>query len=298
MSPENEREFQRVALLWEHTGPPDFYQDPESESAWQNLETGIEASGTPILRRFYPRWMVAAVLFVIVGGAILSYLFLTHHASPSYSKVINSGQNIRWDTLEDRSVVTLAPESHLHISNGFLDKERVVKVDGQAYFSVTPVPGKPFIVQAGEIDIVVLGTAFNVRCDSSLVTVAVSNGTVKMQRGTSGILVKEGSTGVYERWNKKFELYADSLNRNVSGYATRMLYFYDMPLSDVKLVLEHTYGIRIKFNSPAIERYRLNTKFEKQPLPYVLDVISASLGIKYRIAGKTVYFFGDGDVYR
>lgn len=65
--------------------------------------------------------------------------------------------------LSDGTKVHLNAESQLTYPICFSDKERIVQVEGEAYFDVAPDKAHPFIVQTPHTSIRVTGTSFNVR---------------------------------------------------------------------------------------------------------------------------------------
>jgi transmembrane sensor len=61
------------------------------------------------------------------------------------------------------------------------DKHRDVWLDqGEAYFEVAHLAGRPFVVHAGDRTVTVLGTKFSVRRDGEKVTVSVIEGRVRI----------------------------------------------------------------------------------------------------------------------
>lgn len=64
----------------------------------------------------------------------------------------------------------------------FSETERYVRlIRGEAFFQVATHPGRPFIVEAGGVQIRAVGTEFNVRLDSTAVNVVVTEGKVQVQ---------------------------------------------------------------------------------------------------------------------
>lgn len=64
--------------------------------------------------------------------------------------------------LADGTKVWLNADTRLRYPNKFTDKQRVVELDGEAYFEVAKAAGKPFIVVTAKEKVEVLGTHFNV----------------------------------------------------------------------------------------------------------------------------------------
>jgi transmembrane sensor len=81
--------------------------------------------------------------------------------------------------LADGSQVALGPASSLRVRlspgrrDAYLD-------EGEAFFTVAKQHGRPFLVDAGQAHVRVVGTRFNVRRDASQVRVAVQEGVVQV----------------------------------------------------------------------------------------------------------------------
>lgn len=291
-SPENDVEFNNVARLWDEVKPMDAYPETESKSEWLKVQTTLHldiGTGPKKIGILLRPWTVAASFLILAGAIAAAYLIKNRVTPGTVKSMVRSEHTVVIDTLSDLSTVTLAPGSQLAVVSGYNIEGRRVKINGEGYFDVATLRNKPFTVEIEGLKIMVLGTRFNVKDDSAVVIVSVDEGIVKISDRSNSITVSGGSTGIYNKESQTLDLYEDSLNRNSYSYATGILYFYDMPLGEVKKVLENTYDIRIVFENPTLEGYKINTKFTRQPLAYVLKVISASLGIHYRIDGKTVY---------
>ena len=107
-----------------------------------------------------------------------------------------AGQRVSF-TLEDGTLVWLNAQSKLSYPAEFSDKERHVKIEGEAFFEVAKNIDKPFIVSTSRADIKVLGTTFNV-CDYP-------------DEPSSRISLIEGKINVYDRENTEK---TTELNRN------------------------------------------------------------------------------------
>jgi transmembrane sensor len=82
-------------------------------------------------------------------------------------------------TLPDGSVVELKDGARIEIdfSGAF---RRVTLAEGEAHFKVTKDKARPFIVTAGRVEVMAVGTAFSVQLASTAVDVVVTEGTVKI----------------------------------------------------------------------------------------------------------------------
>lgn len=86
---------------------------------------------------------------------------------------------LRTVTLPDKSIVQLNTDSAVSIA--FSPTERRVRlVRGEVHFTVAKNPSRPFIVDAGDVAVRAVGTAFNVRLRNDSVDVLVTEGKVRV----------------------------------------------------------------------------------------------------------------------
>jgi transmembrane sensor len=91
-------------------------------------------------------------------------------------------------TLEDGSVVELNRGAEIAVQ--FTEGERRVELSrGEAHFTVAKNPARPFIVSAAGVSVRAVGTAFNVRLDSAVVEVLVTEGSVQVEQPAEPALV-------------------------------------------------------------------------------------------------------------
>lgn len=79
--------------------------------------------------------------------------------------------------LQDGSVVYLGADSAISIDHS-ADQRGVRLLSGRAFFEVTPNAERPFVVNARNLEITVLGTAFDVHLGRRLYNVSVQHGSV------------------------------------------------------------------------------------------------------------------------
>ncbi len=123
----------------------------------------------------------AAVLALVVGPDL--------GRSPDADYVTGTAE-VRSLRLTDGSLVTLAPKSALSVG-GAGDARHVRLLAGEAFFEVTAAPERPFRVAAGEVQVTVLGTAFNVNRGKAGAEVGVAHGSVRVDYAGSFPTVAE-----------------------------------------------------------------------------------------------------------
>lgn len=127
-----------------------------------------------------------------VEGAKMQYNTLLN---PRGSKVINM-------QLADGTQVWLNAESSLVYPVAFTGDIREVSITGEAYFEVAHDKKKQFIVHKSRVDIIVLGTHFNVNAfedDDDNIKVTLLEGSVKVKNGSSNGTLKPGQQALVHK---------------------------------------------------------------------------------------------------
>ncbi|MVT07891.1 FecR family protein [Chitinophaga tropicalis] len=97
-------------------------------------------------------------------------------------------------TLSDGTKVWLNASSSLRYPAAFSGKERHVQLTGEGYFEVAKNASMPFHVQAGNVDVEVLGTHFNINSytDEPSIRTTLLEGSVKVTDGRQASMLKPG----------------------------------------------------------------------------------------------------------
>lgn len=168
--------YDKAAAVW------GAFAEAEEMQAREEAAVAVAQAARP--RRV--RWGAPVAAGVSLAAAtfaafVFAPMLLDFTPAPLDAPVVTQTAEIREMTLEDGSVVTLGPKSVIDVA--FTPAERhVVLAAGEAYFSVTKDPLRPFIVEAGETRVRVVGTKFDVRHGLDQIDVAVTEGIVEVTR--------------------------------------------------------------------------------------------------------------------
>ncbi|MCX6941928.1 MAG: FecR domain-containing protein [Verrucomicrobia bacterium] len=121
---------------------------------------------------------LAAAAAVALGVFVLQSNVPETPPSSGTVRVIPTPERL---TLEDGSVVELNHGGKLEIDFSS-ETRRVRLVRGEAHFTVTKNPARPFIVEANGVAVRAVGTAFNVRHSVAAIEVLVTEGQVQVER--------------------------------------------------------------------------------------------------------------------
>ena len=157
--------------------------------------------------RFYIPWhKVVATLSGIAAIVILTIITTTYFLQQSFrDEVMNTvtvpqGQRVHL-TLSDGTKVWLNAKTKMEYPQSFkVSDQRIVKVDGEAYFEVTKDTQHPFHVNVKNgVSIEVLGTSFNVRSymDENTIETVLEKGSVRMSQGKDAVILIPGNKAVY-----------------------------------------------------------------------------------------------------
>jgi transmembrane sensor len=193
-------------------------------------------------------------------------------------------------SLKDGSTIMLNAESSIEYDTGFGIENRNIKLKGEAFFEVAKNPKMPFSVKTGAIEVVALGTSFNVQTykETMVDKVALSTGKVKISSVSNKIIVLEPGTMVQYK-NNQFSKKSNFDPLEELGWKDGVLVFKNSSLSQVVQKLERWYGVEITvLNSDQQVNWSYTGNFNNVSLENVLNGISFTKGISFDINGEKV----------
>ena len=206
----------------------------------------------------------AAVLFIPVF-LLSAYLFIQQGQGNVRTLAVrtNPGVVSAFD-LPDGSKVWLNANSKLVYPTAFIEKERTVFLEGEAYFKVTK-DAKPFIVKTDYLQTKVLGTEFNVKsytAEDSHVTLISGKVQVRshenarfvdLEPGKDAMLLSDGLFEVKEVNSEAYTYWKD-------GY----FYFDELPLADIMKSIGRWYNVNVTFRNKEAMAYRIHFMSNRQ----------------------------------
>jgi transmembrane sensor len=124
------------------------------------------------------KWTLAASTVIAIG--VTSWSIVRNANSEAFTQDLTTpvGAMTR-RALPDGSTVELGPRSAVRVRLT-RDRRNIFIDEGEAFFQVAKQPHRPFIVQAGAVRVVAIGTAFNVRKTDERIVVIINEGTVRV----------------------------------------------------------------------------------------------------------------------
>jgi len=191
--------------------------------------------------------------------------------------------------LPDGSTVWLNGGSSIKYPGNF-SENRLISLKGEAYFDVEK-KDNPFVVEAKEMSISVLGTKFNVSAYQALekVEVVLESGKVKLKQthGAREIEMKPNDKVVIDTESKQINITeVDPLK--FTSWKEGKLIFRNDDLKDIKDRLETWYNIEIVIHNQENKDISLRATFIDETLEEVLKLINLSFPIEYEIQERAV----------
>lgn len=268
--PDNTAELERMRTIWELSADA-TWPAVEVDEAWDRLEARInEASSTngarvvPIrAQRPMLRWLaVAAVLTGLFFGVRSWY-------NQRPEEYMASNEHVR-TVLQDNSSVVLSPGSRVNVR---MKDERLIDLNGEAYFQVQRDMERPFVVQTGDVTVTVLGTAFEVSAfdTSSSVLVRVRHGKVRVVAEGDSVVLEAGG---YARFNRTAHLLERLAAPPAEVFGDRIIQFNEAPMTVVVDQLQKLFNVKVELANEDLKGCTLTATFEDEPVDYILRVIA------------------------
>lgn len=184
--------------------------------------------------------------------------------------------------LPDGSHVWLNAASSLRYPTSFNGKDRRVDITGQGYFEVTPNAKQPFIVQVNNMEVQVLGTAFDVMAysDEKSVNTTLIQGAVKVNDKR----LLPGQQALMDPATGNITI-RDADIEQVIAWKTGFFEFDNARLSDILRQLSRWYDIDINYKQTSNERLLGGRISRSLPLSDILHMLEAN-GPVFELVGR------------
>lgn len=251
------------------------------------------------------RNIAAVALFVLMFGAGMYYWGSNNNETiVADNNVINvplgSQSTI---SLPDGSTVTLNSGSRIEYSSTFGQKDRILKLEGEAFFNVAKNKEKAFVVYAKNSAVEVLGTVFNVKAyaDEELVTATLVEGSVKVipninDLSHDNIVLKVNETVSIDTKNNATQV---QLLQNVntllytSWKDTRWI-IQGEQMESLAKKLERRYSVSIKIDDE-LKKYKFSGTIVDETLEQTLEIMKSIAPISYVLDKKNVFISVDSN---
>jgi len=278
----------------------DFDLDVIQDKNWQEIMKKINPVSSPFLE--IPRRLVkiaaSVLLFSMVG--LFYYLSQNQNQNQISSKVevieFKERENPRGQKshffLEDGTKVVLNGASKLSYNSLIKSDERVIFLEGEAYFEVAKDSERPFKVITENLKITALGTTLNIVSfpNRKETIVSLVEGKVKVEKSEVPNVSLELIPGEEAVFNQRENIFhkREFEKEAVLAWKDGIIYFKNADQHTIERVLEEWYNVNITMEIGNSKEWRITAKFDNESLEFVLVALSYNKGFDFSIEGQDV----------
>ncbi|MBM6963977.1 FecR family protein [Phocaeicola plebeius] len=265
---------------------------PLSEEKMKTLYEGLHIrseEGKPrfTLKRY---WMqIAASLLLLIAGSLTVLTFMQQNeinALAEQNVVIRSGDYGKsLVTLPDGTIVHLNAKSSLTYSQDFGRNDRKVALSGEGFFEVKKDTEKKFTVGTGYLDIIVLGTKFNVYAyeTKDIVEMSLVEGSVDVTTSRppyQSIRVKPNEKVVYNKHTGNL-LHERTSNKMETAWMNKELVFRSERLENVFRCLSRKFAVTFSVDDETLLNDVYTGTFDDENVESIMRVLKYHYKFKY-----------------
>lgn len=267
-------------------------------------------------------WIKRAAIAAVFFGLILVSYFLIRSNQENTGKDMTVNEVVAragarpYLELPDGTKVWLNSESRLEYKGNFNDSLREVTLEGEAFFDVVKDKSRPFIVHTSDIDIRVLGTAFNVKSypKESQIEATLIHGLIevtnKRQPSSTKFILHPHEKLIFARETKIPVLPATGPQKNITNHnpisyeilpkhiadsaivetswVYNKLIFDGESFREIARKMERWYNVRIRFKSEKIADIPIHVEFKNETIEEALKALQVIEPFNYTIQGNEI----------
>ncbi len=266
--------FKQDALIMQNMQRFSIPHGRDKSEIWAAIEARIKETKVEKVKKLNLTWVkfaAAASVALAVG-----VFYMLNNAATSIAT--NVGEQVSF-YLPDSSKVYLNASSSITYSKEDWEGERLVELEGEAFFKVKK--GKAFKVVSDEGVVEVLGTSFNVLAREQEYIVDCLTGRVKVST-TKLDNYQILTPGLSSTIKNNQVLFVSRHQRGpIAPWRFKEFVYDDSALTDVIQELEKQFDIKISYGNVPIEQRRYTGFFNTQSLDESLERVFPPMGLTY-----------------
>lgn len=317
-------EFESLNGYFQTDEQPDEHTGMSFEKIKQRISIP-EKENAPVIplvpaKRSFPLWYRIAAVAALCICTFTAYKLLLpkdntdqQALTTTWNKLTsNTGRQKSAVILPDGTRITLNAESELRYPAAFRGATREVYLTGEGFFDVAKDHQHPFIVHTRQMDIRVLGTAFDVKSyqNERFTETTLLRGKIQITLNSSPktpillnpsekfVLTHSASSNTEKSGKSVYSIssmtYFNPDNKNTiieTSWMDNKLAFKNESFDKISLLMARWYGVNLVFKSDEIRTYKFTGQFEKETLPEALKALQFIAAFRYEIKGKTIYLY-------
>lgn len=317
--------FDQFSDIWQVSSHNKLNKEIDADKAWAEIQKQLlfhDKKSRNILIYEIMRIAVVFVIALFLGG--LGYYFIDQKKElipePQFVEYVSPLGSRSFVKLVDGSKVWLNAGSTLKYKSSYGEDNRELQLTGEAFFEVAKNREIPFIVKTSEIDVIALGTKFNVKAYSEERTIETTliEGSVRLESSTAifadNLVLKPNEKAVFTKKNQPMDLVANHQQPKeiestskpkleiiesvepepIISWKDQRWVINNEKLEHLAIKLERRFDVNFIFDNDVLKEYSFRGTLEDETLEQIMEAIKFSSPIKYIIDKKTVYVMADG----
>ena len=325
-SPQNKAYYGKMRDTWIAADLLKPVAKDRQTQIWSELERKIQsqASGKVVWIQYLKWTAVAAavVLAYILGIQTSEKPRNIEIAKGEYTiEAPKGGKSLM--TLSDGTKVWLNAGTTLLFDQSFGEQNRLLSLQGEAYFEVAHDAQRPFLVKTSGITIAALGTAFNVKAypEEDIIETTLVEGSVRIETNEQSrtkaapVVLEPNQKVVFHKSMQSISVFNHDDQQDLSDeiIPETLHGFSKIELStdvDVEIstswkdkrwivmgeclgafaaIIERKYDVALVFEDPELENYRISATLEEETIEQLFNAIRLTVPVDYKIERNHVY---------
>jgi len=290
---QQERHIEKHERLWELTEGYKKGYEPNVASGLTKLQGRIAQDKRATNSKIIPirKWLsrAAAIALLVLG---VSVIYQNTLKNPELTSISTQDEIIKAYSLPDGSQVWVNKNSQVSFPPSFEEDQRIVQLEGEAFFSVVEDATKPFIVQTNATAIKVLGTAFNIRAysEEAITALNVVEGTVDFTIPTTNhqVIVQANEYAQYHKNTQQLSTNS-STEWEDTAWSQPKLTFDNIPLQEIINYLQNNFQVSLTLSSPTLATCTLTATLVDNNPDAIINRIKSTFPVQLKVLGTEQY---------
>ena len=326
--PENLQYFEQMKKVWDSIELKNNPDNIDTERSWTNFNKILaDKEQKPIALQNHEKSNLSILLriaaVVLISFGLSWFAFYTYYGNaiknpdgmleltvPRGSKSVLK--------LADGTTIWLNSETTIRYPDKFSNKQRDVYIEGEAFFKVAKNKKWPFKVHTSDLDIIVLGTSFNVKSypDEGIIETTLEEGSILIEKtaksgkkqyismkpnqrvtlvkSESKLFLNEKQQGskknesekiVQKKEKKQKERFYLDENTDTQLYVAwknNQLIFKNERFESLAVKLERWYNVKIIIKNEKLKNYRFTGIFENETIEQAIAALQLTTKFDYQ----------------
>lgn len=286
---QNKKLYEKLNSIWQKSVDTNINFNPEIQTAIRIFKERIKNVEKQKQRKIIRLRIIriAASIVILLG---FSLYFISQKRNFNTIEVITDNISTKQIMLPDSSWIHLNKNTTIKYKKSF--KNRIIDLNGEAFFKVKKQNKKPFTVKSNTTYTKVLGTSFNIKSRKEInnnVQIFVLTGKVKFSGDNKekAIILSPNQSAVYTDEISEIEI-SELTNKNLLAWKTSILKFDNNTLKEVLNTLKDVYDIEYSVTDNNILDLKVTCAYDNIDIENILNDLEIILPITITVEDQLV----------